>query len=82
MKQINAKKHQAVKAKFKSHSARYQVFNKRKSLKNVRISPNLTKLRSKTLHDAVEITKNIDEDLEFVFANQHGDFLIRLKEKV
>ena len=38
-------------------------------------------MRSKTSHDAVEITKNIDEDWGFVFANQHGDLLIRFKEK-
>ena len=81
VKQINGKKHQDVIARFKSHSARYKVFSKRKSLRNIRISPNLTKSRSKTLHEAVELTKNIEEEWGFVFANQHGDLLIRLNEK-
>ena len=84
-KSLNGKKHQDVNVRFKSHSARYKVFDKRKSAKNIRIAPNLTRTRSKLLSDAVELTKQIEtsqDDWGFVFANSHGDLLLRLKEKV
>ena len=79
---INGKKHQDVIVRFKSHSARYKVFNKRKSAKNHRISPNLTKTRSALLAEAVNFTKEkIGDDWGFVFANEHGDLLVRLNVK-
>ena len=82
VKEINGKKHQDVIVRFKSHSARYKLYSKRKEMNNVRISPNLTKARSKLLNEAVEITRNIQRsDWGFVFANLHGDLLIRLTEK-
>ena len=82
IKEINGKKHQGVIVRFKWHSARYEVFNKRKALRNTRISPNLTKIRSKMLNDAIELTKVIEKnDWGFVYANMHGDLMIRLSEK-
>ena len=83
VKDFDGKKHQDVIVRFKSHSSRYKVFNKRKSLKNIRISPNLTQTRSKMLAEAVELIKEkiYRDDWGFVFANQHGDLLIRLQEK-
>ena len=76
------KKHQDIIVRFTSHSARYAVFNKRKSLRNVRISPNLTKTRGNLLADAISLTQNIErENWGFVFANSHGDLLVRLQEK-
>ena len=36
----NGKKHQNVIVRFKTHAARYKVFNRRKSLRNISISPN------------------------------------------
>ena len=81
-KNINGKNHQDIIVRFKSHSARYAVYNKRKSLPNIRISPNLTKKRGKLLSNAVELTENIQtNDWGFVFANSHGDLLVRLKDK-
>ena len=82
IKEQNGKKHQDIIVRFKSHSARYKLYSKRKTLKNVKVSPNLTKKRSKLLYDAVELTKNIEnDDWGFVYANIHGDLLLRLQEK-
>ena len=79
---INGKQHQDVIVRFKSHSARYSVFKKRKSAKNHRIAPNLTKTRSALLAEAANFTKEkIGDDWGFVFANEHGDLLVRLKDK-
>ena len=52
-------------------------------MKDIRVPPNLTKARSKILHDAVELTKAVVNKHEwgFVFANEHGDLLIRVKDK-
>ena len=82
IKQINGKNVQDVIVRFKSHSSRYEVFNKRKAAKNIRIAPNLTKARSKLLHDAVTLADTIEKnDWGFVFANMHGDTLVRLNDK-
>ena len=83
VKDTNGKKHQDIIVRFKSHSSRYKVFDKRKSIKDVSISANLTKARSKLLFEAIQLSESsIDNnDWGFVFANEHGDLLIRLKKK-
>ena len=82
IKQINGKNVQDVIVRFKSHSSRYEVFRKRKAARNIKISPNLTKARGKLLHDAVALADTIEKnDWGFVFANMHGDILLRLKDK-
>ena len=42
----NGKKHQNVIVRFKTHAAWYNVFNRRKSLGNILISPNWTEKRA------------------------------------
>ena len=83
VKESNGKKHQDIIVRFKSHSSRYKVFHKRKTLKHVSISANLTKNRSKLLFDAIQVSENNIDDNEwgFVYANEHGDLLFRLKQK-
>lgn len=82
VKTVDGKKMQDVIARFKSHSSRYKVFNRRKSVENVRISPHLTKTRSQLLADAVNLTNAIEKvKWGFVFANSHGDLLLRTNEK-
>ena len=76
-KEKNGKKNQDVIVRFKSHSARYTVFNARKKTNNHNIRPNLTPFRSKLLHEATEITSNVNE-VNFAFADIHGDLKIRL----
>ena len=71
-KEQNGKKDQDVIVRFKSHSARYSVFNARKKTKNYNIRPNLTPSRSKLLHEATEILANVNE-VNFAFADIHGD---------
>ena len=79
VKEINGKKHQDIIVKFKSHAARYKVYNGRKSLKNRKINPNLTKKRGKLMYDARLIIENI-EKVHFIFADIHGDLQMRLKD--
>ena len=83
IKDIKGKKHQDIIVRFKSHSSRYKVYNNRKAAKNVRISPHLTLLRNKLLAGAINFTnENINrESWGFVFANEHGDLLVRLSDK-
>ena len=82
VKTINGKKAQDVIVRFKSHSARYKVYKNRKRANNIRILPNLTKRRSGLLYEAIQMTnEKINGDWGFVFANQHGDLLIRTNDK-
>ena len=77
----DGKKLQNIIVRFKSHSARYAVYKKRKAVKNKKISPNLTPHRSKLLLEAIDMCESIEKnDWGFAFANQHGDLQIRLSE--
>ena len=63
---------QDVIVRFKSHHARYRVYNERKKAKNIKIGANLTKRRGKLLFDASNVVKSIDK-VDFCFSNIHGD---------
>ena len=80
IKEINGSKQQDIIVRFKSHSARYKVFNHRKTLKHYKkIRPKLTQRRGKLLYDASLLVENI-ESVDFVLANMHEDLQLRLKE--
>lgn len=80
IKEVNGKKQQDIIVRFKSHAARYKVFNNRKTLKNFKkIRPKLTHRRGKLLYDASLLIENVD-NVDFVLANMHGDLQLRLKE--
>ena len=75
-------KRQDVIVRFKSHSTRYDVYRKRKDLKNksIRITPSLTKTRRKLL-SAARSEFEEHEDVDFIYVNEHGDTKVRFKEK-
>ena len=75
-------KRQDVIVRFKSHSSRYDVYRKRKELKNksIRITPSLTKTRRKLLSTARSEYEG-HEDVNFVYVNEHGDTKVRFNEK-
>jgi hypothetical protein len=75
-------KRQDVIVRFKSHSSRYDVYRKRKELKNksIRITPSLTKTRRKLLSMARSEYEE-HEDVNFVYVNEHGDTKVRFNEK-
>ena len=79
VKKVNDKNNQDVIIRFKSHSARYRVYNERKKLKIYKIAANLTKNRGKVLYDAVQFTEKV-EQVHFVYADAHGNLKLRLKE--
>ena len=79
IKQLNGKKTQDIIIKFKSHAARYSVYNERKKVRNIKIAPNLTKHRGNLLFDAAQAMKDSPK-VNFVFADAHGDLQIRLNE--
>ena len=79
VKEVNGKKMQDIIIKFKSHAARYAVFNERKKAKNIKIAPNLNKRRGKLLYDAGQLTVNAS-NVNFVFADAHGDLKVRFHE--
>ena len=56
------------------------MYKNRKNAKHVKMSPNLTKERSNILYEASKLTEDIGT-VEFVFANIHGNLVIRFKEK-
>ena len=74
------KKTQDIIVRFKSHSARYKVYDGRKKSKSTKIRPNLTKHRGKLLYLASKFVEELDP-VHFVFAGEHGDLKLRLKEK-
>ena len=77
----NNKKSQNIIVRFKSHSARYSVYNKRKLLKNKKIGANLTPHRSQLLQEAITVMESLEkEDGQFVFSDLHGDLKLRVKE--
>ena len=71
---------QDIVVKFKTHSARYDVYDKRKESKNLKIRPNLSKYRGDLLYRASKMIEQSDP-VHFVIANAHGDLKLRLKEK-
>ena len=81
VKENNGKKTQDIIVRFKSHHSRYTVINKRKDAKSVKIRPNLTKNRNNLLFEANEFVENI-EQVDFCFANVHGDINVRMKEEL
>ena len=76
----NGKKTQDIIVRFRSHAMRYKVFDQRKKSKT-KIRPNLTKRRGEMLYRASKLVENVDA-VHFVFANEHGDLVLRLNEKV
>ena len=76
----DGKKTQDIIVRFRSHSMRYKVYSERKKAKT-KIRPNLTKRRMDILYRASKLVENVDP-VHFVFANEHGDLVLRLNEKV
>ena len=73
----NGKKKQDVIIKFKTHAARYAVYDVRKKERSAKFLPNLTKRRGKLLFDALKICEDHDK-VNFVYADIHGDTKVRL----
>ena len=68
--------------RFTSHRARYEVYRKKTDLTNgLKFNPQLTKRRGKLLSDAIQIAEKVDE-IDFAYANIHGDICVRFKEAV
>ena len=76
-KNKKGKNTQDIIIRFKSHFARYTVMEKRKELQNLKICPNLTHKRGKLWYDASQRVATIPQ-INFVFADIHGDLKIRL----
>ena len=78
-------KPQDVIVRFKSHATRYQVYHRRKELKDknkdIRITPSLTKNRRKLLSQA---RKDFEPhpNVNFIYASDHGDVKVRFHNKV
>ena len=77
----DGKKTQDIIVRFRSHAVRYEVFGQRKKAKSTKIRPNLTKKRGDILYRASKLVENVD-GVHFVFANEHGDLVLRLTEKI
>ena len=73
----NGKKTRDIIIRFKSHRARYEVYEKRKSSNNIKIKPNLTKKRQTLRYDATQLVENNDK-VDFAYADIHGDIKVRL----
>ena len=61
VKEMNGKKSQDIIIHFKSHSARYEVFSKRKSLRNKKAHANLTQSIGKLLYKAKLLVEKLDK---------------------
>ena len=69
---------QNIVVRFKSHSARYALYKKKKDLKNnVKMNAHLTNHRAKTLHESIDFVKDVD-GVDYTFSNIHGDLYVRL----
>ena len=70
---------QDIIVRMKSHSARYDIYNKRKTIKikNVRINPSLTDRRRNLLGKANEKYKD-HPAINFLYADINGDLKVRL----
>ena len=83
IKNSGNKKSQNVIVRFKTHNSRYACLLKKKELKSNKIAPNLTRMRGKLLFDASKIIKDkMLTQIEFAFANIHGDLHVRLAEPI
>ena len=78
----NGKKQQNIIVRFKSHSARYRVYNARKNLNNIKISSNLTHRRGKLWYDASMHVKKYSSTIDFIFADQHGNLKLKTREEI
>ena len=77
----DGKQNQDIIVRFKTHHSRYTVMRNRKEAKSAKIRPNLTKYRNDLRYNASELVKNI-EGVKFVYANIHGDLILRLNEEI
>ena len=77
VKTVNGKILQDIVIRFKSHTTRYKVYNERKMARNVKIRPDLTKGNKVMLYEAQQITGSL-ENVNFVYANAHGNISLRL----
>lgn len=77
----NGKKQQNVIVRFKSHSARYRVYNARRKLKSIKISPNLNQRRGKLWFDASKFVESYSSSINFVFADIHGNLTLKTLEE-
>ena len=75
------KQNQDIIVRFKTHHSRYTVMKSRKDAKSAKIRPNLTKHRNDLQYNASELVKDI-ESVKFVYANIHGDLILRLNEEI
>ena len=81
-KERDNKKFQNIVVRFTSHRARYEVYRKKTDLTNgLKFNPQLTKRRGKLLSDSIQIAEKVDE-IDFAYANIHGDICVRFKEAV
>ena len=73
---------QATILRFKSHSFRAKVYEKRKSIinKKLKVRVSLTKKRSDLIKYAYSITEDKPLNLKFVFADINGNLKLRLEE--
>ena len=76
----NGKQTQDIIVRFRTHTARYQVYDNRKRTTNVKIRPNLTKKRDKLRYEATELVKDNDK-VHFIFSDAHGDIKVRLNNQ-
>ena len=79
-------KKQDVIVRFKSHSARYALYEKRGDLKKktnnkIRITPSLTSKRRKLLSTARQRYEE-NELVDFIFCNIHGDIKVKTKSDI
>ena len=82
---------QDVIIRFKSHSAKEEFFEKRKTinLNGVKVQPSLSGERKKLLAQASDLVKEYNEGPanalknppEFAYANMHGNLLVKFKHK-
>ena len=75
---------QDVIVRFKSHSVRYRVYNKRKEInkeRKIRITPSLTNIRRKLLSTARDRYES-KEQVDYIFTDVHGDIKVKFKSKI
>ena len=77
----DGKRNQDIIIRFKTHHSRYTVMRNRKEARSVKIRPNLTKCRNDLQYKASEYVKEI-EKVKFIYANIHGDLILRLNEEI
>ena len=80
VRERNGKQTQDIIVRFRSHAARYKVYDNRKRTSNVKIRPNLTKRRDQFRYEATELVKD-NSQVNFVYSDAHGDIKIRLNNQ-